>query len=87
MLFMLHESLPCADPQCEHKMRLVFQNERFIGYRCLMKPNSHNFRYDIENKRWEKLIIKTKPIFKYKEAPYEEEIDEAIVAGPILGRK
>ena len=48
-----------------------------------MKPNSHNFRYDIENKKWEKLIIKTKPLLKYKEAPYEEEIDEPIAAEPI----
>ena len=83
MLFMLRENLPCADPHCKHKMRLVFQNERFVGYRCIMKPNSHNFRYDIENKRWERLIIKTKPLLKYKEAPYEEEVDEPIVAHPI----
>ncbi|MEJ2127086.1 MAG: hypothetical protein P8X87_05275 [Candidatus Bathyarchaeota archaeon] len=68
---MLHENLQCADPHCKHELRLVFQNERFVGYRCLMKPNSHNFRYDIENKRWEKLIIKTKTILKYKEAPFE----------------
>lgn len=83
MLFMLRENLPCADPHCKHKMRLVFQNERFVGYRCLMKPNSHNFRYDIKNKRWEKLIIKTKPLLCYKEAPYEEEVDEPIMAEPI----
>jgi hypothetical protein len=52
-------------------MRLVFKNERYIGYRCLLKPNSHNFRYDIERKRWEKIIITTKPIIGYKQSPYE----------------
>ncbi|MCW4035331.1 MAG: hypothetical protein NWF03_08215 [Candidatus Bathyarchaeota archaeon] len=66
---MLRELLPCADPQCKDKMRLVFQNERFIGYRCLLKPNSHNFRYDIERDRWEKIILSTKPIIGYKEHP------------------
>jgi hypothetical protein len=50
-------------------MRLVFQNDRFVGYRCLLKPNSHNFRYDIERERWEKIIISTKPIIGYKERP------------------
>lgn len=64
------EILPCADPKCKDKMRLVFQNERFIGYRCLLKPNSHNFRYNINCDVWEKIIIKTQPIFFYKESPY-----------------
>ena len=68
---MLKETLPCADPQCKDKMRIVFQNERFIGYRCLLKPNTHNFRYNIDCKIWEKIIIKTKPILGYKKSPYE----------------
>ena len=68
---MLRATLPCADPQCKDKMRLVFQNERFLGYRCLLKPNTHNFRYNIKRKKWEKIIIKTKPIVGYKATPYE----------------
>ena len=68
---MFCDVLPCAHPECKDKMRLVFQNERYIGYRCLLKPNSHNFRYNIEKKLWEKIIIKTKPIFYYKQSPYE----------------
>ena len=64
------ELLPCANSKCKDKMRLVFQNERFIGYRCLLKPNSHNFRYNISCDIWEKIIIKTHPIFFYKESPY-----------------
>ena len=63
--------LPCADQKCKNKMRLVFQNERFLGYRCLLKPNSHNFRYNIECDIWEKIIIKTKPIFSYNYSPYD----------------
>ena len=68
---MLRETLHCADPQCTDLMRLVFENERFIGYRCLLKPNSHNFRYNIDRNLWEKIIINTKPIIGFKESPYE----------------
>jgi len=76
---MLRATLPCADPQCKDKMRLVFHNERFLGYRCLLKPNTHNFRYNIERERWEKIIIKTKPIIGYKESPYEISLDEEVI--------
>jgi hypothetical protein len=76
---MLKAALPCADPQCKEKMRLVFQNERFIGYRCLLKPNTHNFRYNIDRKRWEKIIIETKPIIGYKESPYHTSSEEELV--------
>ena len=68
---MIINILPCADSKCKDKMRLVFQNERFIGYRCLLKPNSHNFRYNIKKDIWEKILIKTKPIICYKESPYD----------------
>jgi len=67
---MLRETLPCADPQCKAIMRLAFQNEHFIGYRCLLKPNTHNFRYNVDRKIWEKIVINTKPIIGYKESPY-----------------
>ena len=75
---MLRTTLPCADPQCKNKMRLVFQNDRFLGYRCLLKPNTHNFRYNIARKRWEKIIIKTKPVIGYKKSPYEILFEEEI---------
>jgi hypothetical protein len=80
---MLRATLPCADPQCTDKMRLVFQNKRFLGYRCLLKPNTHNFRYNIERKRWEKIIIKTKPIIGYKQSPYEISFEEDIIIEPL----
>ncbi|MCW4015636.1 MAG: hypothetical protein NWF06_04635 [Candidatus Bathyarchaeota archaeon] len=76
MMMMLRELLPCADPKCKDKMRLVFNNDRFIGYRCLLKPNSHNFRYNIEQKRWEKIILNTKPLIGYKKTPYEPTFEE-----------
>jgi hypothetical protein len=76
---MLREQLPCADPKCKDKMRLVFQNERYIGYRCLLKPNTHNFRYNIERTRWEKIIIKTKPIVSYKKYPFDIFEDELTI--------
>lgn len=68
---MLRQTLRCADPECTDLMRLVFENDRFIGYRCLLKPNSHNFRYNIDKNLWEKIIINTKPIIGFKESPYE----------------
>ena len=73
------EKLPCAHPDCDAKMRLTFENDRFLGYRCLQKPNSHNFRYDINREKWEKIIIKTKPIICYKESPYETLCEEELV--------
>lgn len=76
---MLRATLPCADPQCKDKMRLVFQNERFLGYRCQLKPNTHNFRYNIERKRWEKIIITAKPIVGYKESPYDISLEEEVI--------
>jgi hypothetical protein len=80
---MLKDLLPCADPQCKDKMRLVFQNERFIGYKCLLKPNTHNFRYNIDCKIWEKIIITTKPILGYKKSPYKIFLDEELTIDSI----
>jgi hypothetical protein len=80
---MLRASLPCADPKCKEKMRLVFQNERFIGYRCLLKPNTHNFRYDRASKKWEKIIITTKPIIGYKECPHHIAYKDELVVESI----
>ena len=76
---MFRETLPCADPKCKEKMRLVFQNDRFLGYRCLLKPNTHNFRYNIAREKWEKILIKTKPIIGYRECPYEDLFENKIV--------
>ena len=73
------EILPCAHINCDADMRLTFQNDRFLGYRCFQKPNSHNFRYDINRQRWEKIIIKTKPIIGYKESPHETIFEEELV--------
>ena len=76
---MLRDLLPCADPQCKDKMRVIFKNKRFIGYRCLLKPNTHNFRYNIERKIWEKIIITTKPLIGYKQSPYEILLEEGLL--------
>jgi hypothetical protein len=80
---MLRATLPCADPKCKKKMRLVFQNKRFLGYRCHLKPNTHNFRYDIERKRWEKIIIKTKPVVGYTKSPYDISYGEEVIIEPL----
>ena len=75
---MLRETLPCPDAQCKDMMRLVFQNERYIGYRCLLKPNSHNYRYNVDRDLWEKIIINAKPIIGYNESPYDFLFDEEL---------
>jgi hypothetical protein len=80
---MLRAELPCADPKCKEKMRLVFQNERFIGYRCALKPNTHNFRFNRDQKKWEKIIITTKPLLGYKESPYDISLEKEIVVESI----
>jgi len=80
---MVRAALPCADPKCKEIMRLVFQNDRFIGYRCLLKPNTHNFRYDRISKKWEKIIIKTKPIIGYKEYPHQIVYEDELVVDSI----
>ena len=77
------ETLPCADPKCKEKMRLVFQNERFIGYRCILKSNTHNFRYDRARKRWEKIILDTKPVIGYKESPHDIAFNDELVVESI----
>ena len=76
---MLRDQLPCAEPKCKDKMRLIFKNNRFIGYRCVLKPNSHNFRFNEKNKRWEKLVITIIPIIGYNESPHEFLFEEELL--------
>ena len=55
-------------------MVLIEDNDNFLGYRCLEKPEKHNFRYNINQKKWEKLIVKTQMVLKYNKNPCQESI-------------
>jgi len=53
-------------------MTLIENNNNSLGYSCIEKPDEHNFRYNITQKKWEKIIIKTKLILHYNKNPCEE---------------
>ena len=52
-------------------MTLIEHGEDNLIYRCLKKHEEHNFRYRISEKKWEKLIIKTKLVIHYNNDPCE----------------
>jgi len=66
------QTLPCAEKNCNSKMTLIENNENTLGYSCLTKPDEHNFRYNIVQKKWEKIVIRTKLILNYNKNPCEE---------------
>jgi predicted flap endonuclease-1-like 5' DNA nuclease len=68
--------LPCGKKNCKSKMTLVENNTNFLAYRCFEKPSEHYFRYNIKNKKWEKLTMKTKLMLNYSVNPLMEPITE-----------
>lgn len=59
-------------------MKLVQTSENLLTYDCLENPEEHVFRYNINQKTWEKVMIKTKLILRYKQNPCEETVFEKI---------
>ena len=57
-------------------MNLIEHNVDYLVYRCLEKPVEHNYRYQIKEKKWEKLIIQTKLVIYYNNNPYDKPIDD-----------
>lgn len=57
-------------------MTLTENNDNILGYSCLEKPDDHNFRYNITQKKWEKIIIKTKLVLHYNKNPCDEYLIE-----------
>jgi len=53
-------------------MILTENNDKMLYYNCQQKHSDHTFRYDIDQKKWEKIIIKTKLILHYKKNPLDE---------------
>jgi predicted flap endonuclease-1-like 5' DNA nuclease len=69
---MVQNVLPCIDKNCTSKMILTENNDKLLYYNCQQKHSDHTFRYDIDQKKWEKIIIKTKLILHYKKNPLDE---------------
>jgi hypothetical protein len=57
-------------------MTLTENTDNLLYYNCVKKHDEHAFRYNIEQKKWEKIIIKSKLILHYNENPCEETILE-----------
>jgi len=57
-------------------MTLIENYNNLLGYSCLEKPDEHNFRYNITQKKWERIIIKTKLVLHYNQNPCEESLIE-----------
>lgn len=74
---LVKQTLPCAEKNCKSKMTLTENTDNLLYYNCIKKHDEHAFRYNITQKKWEKIIIKTKLILHYNENPSEEPLTEA----------
>jgi hypothetical protein len=63
------QTLPCAGKNCKSKMTLTDNTDNLLYYNCITNHDEHTFRYNMEQKKWEKIIIKTKIILHYNENP------------------
>ena len=68
---MVKQSLPCAEKNCENKMILTENDGNLLYYNCQEKHHDHTFRYTVDQKKWEKIMIKTKLILNYNNDPFE----------------
>ena len=69
---MVKQALPCAEKNCNNKMMLTENTDNLLYYNCKEKHNDHSFRYNIDQKKWEKIMIKTKLILNYNNDPLED---------------
>jgi predicted flap endonuclease-1-like 5' DNA nuclease len=72
---MVKQALPCAEKNCNNKMILTENSGKLLYYNCQEKNNEHTFRYNVEQKKWEKIMIKTKLILNYNDDPLGESPD------------
>ena len=68
---MVKQELACAEKNCNNKMVLTENTGKLLYYNCQEKNNEHTFRYNIEQKKWEKIMIKTKLLLNYDNDPLE----------------
>ena len=72
---MIQKTLPCAEKNCKCNMVLTENADNLLYYNCTENHNEHAFRYNIEQKKWEKIIIKTKLALHYTKDPIKENIE------------
>ena len=56
---MVKQALACAEKNCNNKMILTENTGKLLYYNCQEKHKEHTFRYNIEQQKWEKIMIKT----------------------------
>ena len=66
---MVKQTLPCAEKNCKSKMIITENNDNILYYNCVEKHDEHIFRYNIIQKKWEKITVQSKIILHYKEDP------------------
>ena len=66
---MVKQTLPCAEKNCKSKMSITENNDNMLYYNCIEKHDEHIFRYNIVQKKWEKITFQSKIILHYKEDP------------------
>ena len=69
---LVKQTLPCAGKNCKSKMTLTDKTDNMLYYNCIKEHDEHTFRYNIKQKKWEKIILKTKIILHYNEDPCDE---------------
>ncbi len=69
---LVKQTLPCAGKNCKSKMTLTDKTDNMLYYNCITEHDEHTFRYNIKQKKWEKIILKTKIILHYNEDPCDE---------------
>ena len=60
---------------CKNMMVLTENAGNLLYYNCTENHNEHAFRYNVEQKKWEKIIVKTKLALHYNNNPIEESVE------------
>ena len=69
---MVRHTLPCAEKKCKSKMTITENNDNLLYYNCFEQHYDHAFRYNIGQKKWERIIIKSKILLHYNEDPFKD---------------
>ena len=65
------QKIDCAEKNCGCNMNLTENTENFLYYNCIENHDEHVFRYNILNKKWEKISTRTKLVLNYYKNPLE----------------
>ena len=67
------QKIDCAEKNCGSNMKLSENTEKFLYYNCIENHDEHAFRYNVLNKKWEKISTRTKLVLNYYKNPLEEQ--------------